>query len=127
MNVTPIETRIFKEREDLVAFITKHVPKLKNGSVLAVTSKIVALSEGRTFTAKNKKEKERIIKSESTWAIESYPQWWLTVKDGTFVVNAGVDDSNADGKIVLLPKDSFRAAEKIRAALRKKYRIKKFG
>lgn len=127
MNVAPIKTRIFKEREDLTAFITAYIPKIKDGTVLAVTSKIVALSEGRTATPKNKKEKERIIRAESEWAVESYPGWWLTIKDGTFVINAGVDDSNADGKVVLLPKDSFRAASKIRTELKKRYRIKRLG
>ncbi|MCR4281213.1 MAG: coenzyme F420-0:L-glutamate ligase [Candidatus Kaiserbacteria bacterium] len=127
MNVSAIRTRVFKEKEDLIAFITAHVPKLRDGAVLAVTSKIVALSEGRTIVPKNKKAKEKIIRAESEWAVESYPGWWLTIKDGTFVINAGVDDSNADGKMVLLPRNSYRSAEKIRTELRKIYRIKKLG
>lgn len=127
MNVHAIQTRVFKESENLIAFIAEHIPTLKNGLILVVTSKIVALSEGRTATAKNKKEKEKIIRAESEWAAESYPGWWLTLKDGTYVINAGIDDSNANGKIVLLPKDSFRAAEKIRAELRAHYKIKKLG
>lgn len=138
MRVKAIKTRIFREHEKLAPFILKYIPKLKEGSVLVVTSKIVALSEGRTATPKSKKEKETIIRAESEWAVESYPGWWLTVKDGTFVINAGVDDSNADlprvgtrvkagGKVVLLPKDSFRAAANIRAELRKIYRIERLG
>lgn len=127
MIVKAVKTRVFREHEKLAPFILKYIPKLKEGSVLVVTSKIVALSEGRTATPKNKKEKEKIIRAESEWAVESYPNWWLTLKDGTFVINAGVDDSNANGKIVLLPRNSFRAAESIRAELRKAYRIKKLG
>lgn len=127
MIVRAVKTNIFLEGESLAPFILKYIPKLKEGSVLVVTSKIVALSERRTATPKNKKEKEGIIRAESKWAVESYPGWWLTIKDGTFVINSGVDDSNADGKIVLLPKDSYRAAEKIRTALQKIYRIKKLG
>ena len=38
-----------------------------------------------------------------------------------------MDDSNADGKVVLLPKNSFSAAEKIRTELRKYYRTQKLG
>ncbi|MDO8514591.1 MAG: coenzyme F420-0:L-glutamate ligase [bacterium] len=127
MRIKSVRTRIFKEREDLIAFITKHVPKLKDGFVLAVTSKIVALAEGRIAVVKDKKAKERLIRAESEWAVESYPNWWLTVKDGSFAINAGIDDSNADGKLVLLPKDSFRAAANIREKLRKCYGIKKLG
>ncbi|MDO8521824.1 MAG: coenzyme F420-0:L-glutamate ligase [bacterium] len=127
MIVKAVKTRVFHEHEKLAPFILKYIPKLKEGSVLVVTSKIVALSEGRTATPKNKKEKEKIIRRESEWAVESYPNWWLTIKDGTFVINAGVDDSNADGRIILLPKSSYRAAERIRTELLKTYRIKKLG
>lgn len=127
MIVRAVKTRIFREREHLVPFILKYIPKLKEGSILAVTSKIVALSEGRTAAPKNKKEKEKIIRAESEWAEESYPNWWLTLKDGTFGINAGVDDSNADGKLVLLPRDCFRSAEKIREELCKRLRVKKLG
>lgn len=127
MKVTPIRTPIFNEGEDLVAFITKHIPKLKDGSVLAVTSKIVALSESRTVIAKSKREREAVIKAESEWATEAFPNWWLTVRDGMFTINAGIDKSNANGKLVLLPKDCFVAAAKIRKALRKHYGIKKLG
>ncbi|MDO8482101.1 MAG: coenzyme F420-0:L-glutamate ligase [bacterium] len=127
MIVRAIKTNIFRESEKLAPFILKHIPKIKEGSVLAVTSKIVALSEGRTATPRNKNEKEKIIRAESEWAVESYPNWWLTIKDGTFVINAGVDDSNANGKLVLLPKNCFLSAEKIREVLRKHYRIKKLG
>ncbi len=95
-------------------------------SVLVVTSKIVALSEGRTAECKNKREKARIIKKESELAIKTKLAW-LTVKDGTVMASAGVDESNADGKLVLLPKDSFASAESIRKILKKKFGIKKLG
>lgn len=127
MIVRAVRTRIFKKNEELARFIIAHVPKLKDSSVLAVTSKIVALAEGRTENAKDKKTKERLIRTESTWAMESFPGWWLTVKDGTFVINAGIDESNADGVLVLLPKDSFSSASSLRRKLRTHYKIKKLG
>lgn len=134
MKITPVKTSIVGEHDDLIALITKHITKLPEGAVLAVTSKIVAFSEGRTVMPKNKKELEKIIKSESEWAIESYPDWWLTVRDGMFTINAGVDKSNTGpstglgvNKIILLPKDCFKAAEKIRTALKKHYGVKKLG
>lgn len=127
MRTRAIKTRIFREREDLVAFIKKHVPRLKNGSILAVTSKIVALSEGRTASVRSRKEKEALIKYESEWALQTHPEWWWTEKDGTLLVNAGIDDSNANGKLVLLPKDSFKSAEKLRKELMHHFHIRKLG
>src|SRR3989338_9048419 len=127
MEVNTIQTRIFREGENLADFIVAHIPKLKNGSVLAVTSKIVALAEGRVVKLKNIKEKERLIRAESEWQLKVLPGWWLTVRDGTVVVNAGIDDSNADWKTILLPKNSFIAAGTIRRQLRTHYKIKNLG
>ena len=41
--------------------------------------------------------------------------------------SAGIDESNANGKIVLLPKNSFRSAEFVRKKLRAKFKIKNLG
>ncbi|MDP2648427.1 MAG: coenzyme F420-0:L-glutamate ligase [bacterium] len=128
MNIRAIRTRVFKEGEDLPAFITKQVPALKDGGILAVTSKIVALSEGRTSAVHSDKAREALIRAESSWMRHVFAKWWLTVRDGIVIVNAGVDESNsADGKLILLPKDSMRAAREIRSALCKKYRLKNLG
>src|SRR3989344_8061045 len=126
MQVKPIRTRIFKEGKNLTDFIISHIPKLKDRTVLAVTSKIVALAEGRVVTLKNRKEKEKLVRAESEWQLKVLPEWWLTVRDGTVVVNAGIDESNANGKTILLPKDSFKSADEIRKKLKKKYKLKKF-
>ena len=123
MEVRAIRTRVFKEKEDLISFITHHIPKFADGSILAVTSKIVALSEGRTADSS---QKERLIRSESEWALQA-KQGKITLKDGVLMWNAGIDTSNADGKIVLLPKDSFKAAATLRRELLKRYKIKKMG
>ena len=126
MQVTAIKTRVFEENEDLVAFITKYVKKLPERSVLVVASKIVALAEGRTVAATDTKTKEKYIKRESDFAKKT--KWvWLTIKDGMVIANAGIDESNADGKLILLPEDSFAAAAKLRTALMKHYKVKKLG
>lgn len=123
MNVRAIKTRICKEGEDLADFITAHIPTLKEGSVLVVTSKIVALSEGRTA---HPRDKERLIREESEWALPTkYGK--VTLKDGVLMWNAGIDTSNADGKIILLPKDSFAAAKRIHSSILQNYKVKKLG
>lgn len=126
MKVAPIRTRVCKEGEDLTGFITGHIPSLKNGSVLAVTSKIVALAEGSVVRATNARAKDAIIRAESEWQLQAkYGK--LTLKDGLLMWNAGVDESNAKGNVILLPKDSFLAAARIRKALMKHYDISKCG
>lgn len=126
MLVTPIQTRIFKEGESLVDFIKENIKKIPEESVLVITSKIVALSEGRTREKLNKKEKAELIKSESDYAVQT--KWvWLTVKDGMFMAGAGVDESNAKRGLVLLPKDTFASAEIILKELKKIYKVKRLG
>jgi coenzyme F420-0:L-glutamate ligase len=130
MQITPIKTKIFKENEDLLEFILQYIKKIpkKNleNSVLVVTSKIVALSEGRTAEYKNKQEKVKLIKKESDFALKT-KLVWLTIKDGMVMASAGIDESNADGKLILLPKDSFESADFIRNKIKKIFKVKNFG
>lgn len=126
MIVKAIKTSIFSEGDDLFEFITRHIPKLKNGSILVVTSKIVALSEGRVAEPKNKKEHDEIIRRESSWALKT-KQGTLTEKGGVLMWNAGADESNTSGKLILLPRDSFKAAQKLHSHLLQHYKIRMLG
>ena len=93
MQIKAIKTRIFQENEDLFKFIFEYVKKLKENSILIVTSKIVALSEGRTVKYENEKQKIKFIKKESDLAIKTKIVW-LTIKDGMLLASAGIDDSS---------------------------------
>jgi coenzyme F420-0:L-glutamate ligase/coenzyme F420-1:gamma-L-glutamate ligase len=132
MKVIPIKTRIFRENENLINFITSNIKKLEDSSILVVTSKIVALSEERVVMIKNENEKEKLIRSESQFAMKTRFEVsgkfvWLTIKDGMVLANAGIDESNANGKTILLPKDSFKSASLIRKKLLIHYKIKNLG
>lgn len=126
MIVKPLRTRVFKESENLLAFITEHIRELPDNSVLAVTSKIVALAEGRTAIIKNSRTKINLIKAESELAIHT-KHVWLAIKDGMAMASAGIDESNADGKLILLPKDSFASAAKLRQQLQARFKVKNLG
>ena len=123
MKVQPVKTRIFREDEDLVPFVTKHIRRIRNGSVLVVSSKLVSLSEGRTAPLS---QFAKLVKKESEWAKKT-AKVWLTEKDGMPMANAGIDESNGNGKLILLPKDSYKSAARLRAAFKKKYKIKDLG
>ncbi len=86
MKIQPIKTRIFKEGDYLFRFITSYIPKLKSGRIIVITSKIVALAEGRTYPRNDLRSKIRLIKQESQWYMRT--SWtWLTVNDGMTHVN----------------------------------------
>ena len=126
MNVTHKKTRIFLEGENLFGFIREHLPRLSEGSIVVVTSKIVALAERRTSIATDERTKVRLIRQESTFALRTKLAW-LTIKDGTVMPNAGIDASNAKGKLILLPRDSFKAAARLRRQLMRAYGRSRLG
>ena len=126
MNVQPIQTSVFVDGDDLFAFIEQHVERLPESSILVVTSKIVALAENRTAIVMDESSKEKLIRAESELAIHT-KYVWLTVKDGMVMASAGIDESNANGKLILLPKDSFHSARQLRKKLQKRYGVKNLG
>lgn len=134
MQVTAYTTKIFREGQDLFNFVVQYLPKeLPEQSIVAITSKIVALAENRTVEIPPNlsdddfaKFKENLIKSESQFAMRT-KYVWLTIKDGLVMASAGIDESNADGKIILLPKDSFVSADEMRKKLMAHYGVKELG
>ncbi len=126
MFVKPIKTKVFQEGEDLFIFIKRYIKKIPEKSVIVVTSKIVALAEKNTVINDGSVNKEDLIKSESEWALPT-KYVWLTVKDGMLMASAGIDESNADGRFILLPKDSFKSASILRKKLMAHYKLKSLG
>lgn len=123
MKITAIKTSVFKEKQNLPQFVSKHLPAVKDSSIIAVSSKVAALWEGRTAPAARMEE---LIKKESSYSLKT-ALCWFTIKDGMVMTNAGIDQSNIKNKIALLPKDSYKTAAKLRAVLLKKYKIKNLG
>lgn len=126
MIIRPIKTRVFQESEDLFGFITDYFKKLPEKFVIVVTSKIVALAEKRIVTIETAQTKEKLIQAESDLAIPT-KYVWLTIKDGMVMASAGIDESNGNGKLILLPRDSFKTARNLRRKLQRHYRVKRLG
>lgn len=126
MTIAPIKTRVFDENENLEKFIFEYIPALQDNSIVVVTSKIVALSEGRTCDDDSEEARERLIKEESEWMMKT-KYVWLTLKDGMLAASAGIDASNANGKLILLPKNSFYAACELREKIKRRFNINNCG
>lgn len=127
MRVQPIQTNIVTPDTDLFACITSHIGTLAEQSVLVITSKIVAIAEGRIRPCTTKEDRVALIKAESDMAIET-PWTWLTVKGGQVYASAGIDESNVgEGHCVLLPEDSYESARVIREALKAHYGVIDLG
>ena len=126
MRVEAYKTPVFNESDSLADFLFEQLPLLGERSIVVITSKIVALAEGRTAPFTDEAAKEALIRSESDWVMET-KYTWLTQKDGMIMASAGIDESNAAGKLVLLPKDSFVAADQLRKALMDHYGLHNLG
>lgn len=132
MKVEPIKSPIIKPNDDLQQVLRAVLPPLKERSILAVTSKVVALAEGRVKQIKtgDQDEKYRLVRDEADFYLEadvSQYEMMLTVKHSLLAVNAGIDQSNANDKYVLLPEDPYQAAENIWQFLRTEYQLEEVG
>ena len=112
--------------ERLIVFLEKSFKKINDGDILVITSKIVALSEGRIIEKWDKKMKEAIIRNESDVVISS-GRSNLTIKDGVVAAAAGIDESNAAGCLILLPKNSWVTAARVRRHFINKLQLKNLG
>ena len=107
-------------------FITEHLKRPPEGSVIVVTSKILALAQGRVVALRGLNAKERSIRNECREMLRT-PWCWLTKKNGEWCANAGVDESNADGKLILMPSAIQKNAASLLRDLKRRYRRKRLG
>ena len=123
MEITPIKTKLFKQGDDLNKFLFDSLPPLKNGDIICLSSKVAGLAEGRVFS---KKDKFKLVKKESSY-IKKTALCYFTVRQGLICANAGIDESNAFDKIILLPKNPYKTADILRRTLIKHYKVKDLG
>ena len=128
LKVQSIKTRTFNVGEPLVPFLLEHLPSQLENTVLAITSKIVSLSEGR-IVKKSQISKEELVKKEADHFLgETSHGIFLTIKHGLLIPSAGIDESNAAGDyFILYPEDPEQTAESVRKDLCKKFNLKNFG
>jgi F420-0:gamma-glutamyl ligase len=130
LQVEAFKTKRFRFNDDLFGFVIDQVPRkqFKEGSILAVTSKIVSLSEG-CRVSKDKISKEDLVRKESDHYLGEIGYGsYLTIKHGLMIPSAGIDESNSEGDhYITFPKNPFLSAKKLCAQIKKKFQLKNFG
>jgi coenzyme F420-0:L-glutamate ligase len=128
MEILPIKTKKFRPpQDDILAELTKKLTDLREGDIVAISSKIVAIHEGNCVPEAGV-DKAFLVEQEAEFSIPR--DYWpspLTVKHHAFIGTAGVDASNADGHYVLLPKDPFASAFVLQEFLRTQSGCKHIG
>lgn len=135
MQVLPVKMPLIKPKEDLVKAVLQATEKqrleLMENDIVALSSKIVSFAEGRLAKLSEVKPSKKaellaeqyalapafaeLILREADRIIGGVEKAVLTLNNGVFTVNAGIDNKNAPkGFVVLWPKNPQRQAEHIR-------------
>ncbi|MGC8816681.1 MAG: coenzyme F420-0:L-glutamate ligase [Candidatus Hadarchaeum sp.] len=137
MEVFGLSLPLVEPGDDLPSMILKaadQIGGLRDGDIVVVSSKVVAVAEGRIkelskirpspkaekIAAKSGQPPElvELILREADRVLKVHRGVLLTIKDGIICANAGVDLSNAPtGKAILLPRHPEKTAERLRLAL----------
>lgn len=146
MKVTAIKThKITAKDKDLFAILDTYLPKLKEESVVAITSKIISIFEGRIVPIKevskvgkvskvsegeHGKQKDELIAQEAQYFLPRNQNKWrvsLTIARNNLVATAGIDESNGNGYYILWPKNPQETANAIRLYLKQRFNLNKIG
>ncbi len=130
MIIKAIKTeKILPNDLSLVQILDKYIMEFHENEILCVTSKIVAICEGRIIPV-GEVDKDELIKKEADYYLpreENKYNLFLTIKNNLLAVSAGIDESNANGYYVLWPEDSQKTANLVREYLVKRFNLKNVG
>jgi coenzyme F420-0:L-glutamate ligase len=151
VDVKPIRTPIIQVAQDLLPILTEALAEpLQNGDIICITSKVVALAQGRVvklseiepspealsmerlryskdFTA-HPELAELVLREADEVFVGEGGLVYLTLKDHVFIANAGIDLSNApDGHAILWPEEPWAWAREFRARLMTSYDLDTLG
>lgn len=152
MHTFAISTPIIRPHDDLLDIIDQAIAadsrlrgKLPEGSVLAISSKIISYCQGRLVAKKHSEaqgasketacaEKHALVAQEADLYLDPHSSKYnlmLTIKNSTLAVNAGIDESNAnlDGEecFVLWPEQIQATLNQVWRHCRAKYHLQHFG
>lgn len=138
MKVTAIQTPIVQKHDDLKKIIANAISSLPEKSVVVIASKIVAYSQGRIVAkdlsldeSAQRSEKHALVRKNADYYLdprESKYDLMVTITHQTIAVNAGIDESNAEGEsYILWPENMQQTANDLWHFLREHYGVKEVG
>ncbi|MBI4101402.1 MAG: coenzyme F420-0:L-glutamate ligase [Candidatus Nealsonbacteria bacterium] len=134
MEIFPIRThKIRPGQESLFEILDRYLVRFGERSILAITSKIVSICEGRVVKIKastKEIDKRKLIEKEAEYFLPPEQNKYgitLTVKDSLLIPTAGIDESNGAGYFILWPKDPQGTANQVRRYLISRFSIQNAG
>lgn len=130
MIVKAIKTRrVVAGLGNIFDLLDESLPKLKEKSIVAITSKVVSICEGQV-AAMDKFSKDELIEQEADFYLPAgfgRHDYSFAIKNGALISAAGIDESNGDNNYVLWPKNPQATANQIRKHLVKSFDLKNVG
>lgn len=132
MKVTAIKTRAMRPPQDnLYEVLEESLPRIEERTVVVVTSKVVAIHQGRCIPLSSGVERDELVPKEAELFVrrDIVPgeHIFFTMKHGVMIASAGMDKSNADNHLVLWPREPMEAAKEIGEFIKKRDGIKQVG
>lgn len=130
MNINSIKTDLITSKNnDVINIIDRGIQNLGERSIVALTSKIVSITQ-RRVVKKKLVSKNKLIEKEADFFISpdnTNHDFYLTIKNNILIPNAGIDESNAGEYYILWPNKPQQVANKIRLFLKKKFMLQQVG
>jgi len=144
MNIIPIKTPLIQTNDDLIDVLISSMSEQriepKDGDILVVSSKVVALTQGRIVNYQKVKPSKKakilakkyslhpgfveIILKEADFVYGGVYRAILTMKNKVFIANAGADHSNApENHVILWPDNPNLSTANIRKEFKKKLNV----
>lgn len=130
MIIAAIKTKLVRAGEiSLNDLLTESITELPENSIVAISSKVVALCENRVVDISSTTRAD-LVKREADYYLPpefSDYNYGFAITRGTLIASAGIDESNGDGHWVLWPKDPFASANAARKFLKSKFNRHNIG
>lgn len=131
MLVKPIKTSIIKEGNSIKNILKQYLlDEPLESSIIAITSKIISICEGRLIPKEKVSNKQALIEIEADYTIDSKNitnEYTITIKNGILIPCAGIDESNAENSYILYPKDVHASCIDIWSWIKKEFNLKNVG
>ena len=129
MQCSSIKTHKVSTNESLESILDQYVTNLNDGDILAITSKIVSLCQGRVVEKSSVSKRDLIAREADSVLQTDYNPYdlYLTIKDNILIPSAGIDESNSNGVYILYPQNLQAVAHNVWKHLTTKFSIENLG
>lgn len=131
MKINTYKTHRVTPKDSLFQLIDTYIQKLKERSILVVTSKIISLCEGSIVEKNEVESKEALIKQSADAYLDHEVlnpySIQFTLKNNMLVLSAGIDESNGGGIYILYPKNIQQSATSIWDYIRSRDKLQNVG